>query len=56
MSRTVRCLATGNVVDVPEGHWALSSSEFEEVTVVTPSPPEAKPEPTPEPKPMGKKK
>lgn len=56
MPRTVRCLATGNVVDVPDGHWALSSPEFVEVTTAVSSPPEPTFESTPEPKPKGKKK
>jgi len=57
VARIVRCLATGNVVDVPDGHWALSSPEFVEVTTVVSSPPEPALESAPEPEPKkGKKK
>lgn len=47
--RWVRNLATGRVHDVPEGHYALASVEFEAVPE-----PDAAPDPTPETTPVPK--
>jgi hypothetical protein len=53
--RWVRNLRTGLVFDVPEGHWSLTSTDYEVLPGPEPAPAPEEPQATPE-KPARKRK